>query len=136
MLREAQHRRAVEVHTTGTNQHLRGILCFSEKIPRNDVKQEKSIAKRWAYILTGLLILALCVCLGRAQIKHAAVAYEIYHLQTFTPPPIRSGESRLHQHWANAQFYWDFADIPLSRDKRLQLLNPALRPLVQEIARD
>lgn len=91
---------------------------------------------RWAYILTGLLVLALCVYLGRGQIKHAAVAYEIYHLQIFTPPPIRSGESRLHRHWANAQFYWDFANIPLARDKRLQLFNPTLRPLVQEIARD
>lgn len=33
------------------------------------------------------------------------------------------------------EFYWDFAEIPLARQQWLSLLNPALRPLVQEINR-
>lgn len=80
-------------------------------------------------------MLALGVYATRAQLERALIAIEIYRAHAFTEPPIASGESPVFWHIANAQFYWDFSAIRVARERRLKLLNPALKPLVKEIAR-
>src|SRR5580704_5218033 len=52
-----------------------------------------------------------------------------------TAPPPFAGESRWHRVRDAAQFYWDFSQIPTARQKRLELVDPSLRPLVKEINR-
>ena len=37
--------------------------------------------------------------------------------------------------WGEVQFYWDFSEIHVARERRLKKLNPSLRPLVKEIER-
>jgi len=76
----------------------------------------------------GLLTYAL-----RLQLVRALVAATIYRAQVFTPPPRLSGEPGWQNLREQAQFYWDFAGIPLARQHRLSLLNPVLRPLVTQI---
>jgi hypothetical protein len=95
----------------------------------------RSKGKLWLILLSCLLVLALGVYATRAQLERALVAIEIYRAHAFTPPPITPGESRLQRHLANAQFYWDFSAIRVARESRLKLLNPELKPLVNEIAR-
>jgi len=82
-----------------------------------------------------VLVSALCAYLGRARLERGVVAVSIYRAHIFTPPPSTPGESRSHRFQEIVQFYWDFAEIPVARESRLKLLNPTLRPLVQEINR-
>lgn len=81
------------------------------------------------------LILALVVYFGRERLKHAFIAASIYHAHIFTPPPLIPGEPQWHRLGDTLQFYWDFSEIPVARERRLNLLNPILRPLVKEISR-
>lgn len=71
----------------------------------------------------------------RAQLRRIAIAVSVYREGIFTPPPPSAGESRWHRVRDGAQFYWDFSQIPIARQKRLELVNPTLRPLVKEINR-
>jgi hypothetical protein len=95
----------------------------------------RSKRKLWLLLIACLLLLALGVYAARMQLERAIIAVEIYRTHAFTPPPVGPGESRLHWHWANWQFYSDFSALRVARDSRLQLLNPELKPLVNEIAR-
>lgn len=92
--------------------------------------------RRW---IVGLVLasffVALWVYAVHRQLTRAFVAASIYRSHVFTCPPPSPGESKWAQFRDATQFYWDFASIPLARQQRLQLLNPALRPLVKEIDR-
>lgn len=79
-----------------------------------------------------VLLLAFAV---RGKLARALVAVSIYRAHVFTPPPRFSGESRWHDLREQAEFYWDFAEIPLARRQRLSQLDPLLRPLMHEIDR-
>jgi hypothetical protein len=103
--------------------------------PSADTPHNWSRRKFWLILLSCLLMLALGAYAGREQLERVIIAVEIYRSHAFTPPPIAPGESRLHWHFSNAQFYWDFSAIRVAREKRLKLLNPELKPLVKEIAR-
>jgi hypothetical protein len=63
------------------------------------------------------------------------IAASIYHAHIFTAPSPITGESRWDRLRASAQFYWDFAEIRLARERRLKLLDPTLQPIVKEINR-
>lgn len=91
--------------------------------------------RRW--LIPILLIVALMVTIYaiRAQLRRIAIAVSVYREGIFTPPPPSAGESRWHRVRDGAQFYWDFSQIPIARQKRLELVNPTLRPLVKEINR-
>lgn len=91
--------------------------------------------RRWLFLLIGVVILATACYLGCARLERAAIATSIYRAHIFTPPPLIPGESRWQRLRDDAQFYWDFSEIPFAREKRLKLLNSTLRPLVQEINR-
>jgi hypothetical protein len=95
----------------------------------------RSTRRLWLALLSCFLLLALGVYAVRVQLRRALIAVEICRAHIFTPPPRAPGESRTHWRVANAQFYWDFSQIRLARQQRLQELNPILKPLVQEIAR-
>jgi hypothetical protein len=77
---------------------------------------------------------ALCIFIGREQLMQAMIAYKIYHTQIFTPPPM-SSESAWDRFTENAQFYWDFADFVMARNRRLEQYKSTLKPLVKEINR-
>jgi hypothetical protein len=100
-----------------------------------EIAARRTRRKLWLIVLSCMLLIALGAYAGRGQLERAAIAVEIYRAHAFTPPPIAPGESRLHWHFSNAQFYWDFSAIRVAREKRLKLLNPELKPLVKEIAR-
>jgi hypothetical protein len=53
----------------------------------------------------------------------------------FTPPLFAVGESRWIRLRDGVQFYWDFSELRVAREKRLKQLEPILRPLVKEIGR-
>jgi hypothetical protein len=90
---------------------------------------------RWLGLLVGVFALGLVVYLNRAQLTRALIAESIYRDHIFTPPPWLPGESQWHRVREEAQFFWDFSEIPVAREKRLKLLDPKLRPLVKEIGR-
>jgi hypothetical protein len=90
---------------------------------------------RWLILLMGVLVLALVVYINRALLFRALVADSIYRKHVFTPPPRLQSESRWHGLREEAQFFWDFSEIPVARERRLKLLDPTLRPLVREIGR-
>jgi hypothetical protein len=90
---------------------------------------------RWLILLTGILALALVAYINRGQFVRGLVADSIYRKHIFTPPPVSPGTSRWHRLREEAQFFWDFSAIPIARERRLDLLNPTLRPLVKEIGR-
>jgi hypothetical protein len=96
---------------------------------------DRSKRKLLLILLPGLAILALGVYAARVQLQRAFIAIEIYRAHAFTPPSLSPGESRLHWHLANAEFYWDFSALRVARESRLKLLNPELKPLVKEVAR-
>jgi hypothetical protein len=79
--------------------------------------------------------LALAVYAIRRQLQRTAIAASIYHARIFTPPSPIAGESRWERLLDSAQFYYNFAEIPLARENRLKLLDPTLRPIVKEINR-
>ena len=87
----------------------------------------------WLILCAAVLALAAIVYFNRELLLRAAIAYRIYRAHVFTPPPTTSGESRFHRLRSDAQFYWDFAEIPIAREKRLKQVNPVLRPLVKQI---
>lgn len=88
----------------------------------------------WLALLVAALVLASIVYFNREYVVHAAIAYRVYHSHIFTPPAPGRDE-RFHRLRSNVQFYWDFAEIPLAREKRLRAVNPVLRPLVKQISR-
>ncbi len=90
---------------------------------------------RWLILLMGVLTLALVASIHRAQLSRVLVAESIYRKHIFTPPPRGQGESRWDHFCEEAQFFWDFAEIPIARERRLKLLDPTLKPLVKEIGR-
>jgi hypothetical protein len=90
---------------------------------------------RWLILLMGILVLAFGIYITREWLEHAVIAYRIYHVHIFTPPPPSPSESRWHRLRADAQFYWDISELRVARERRLKQLNPELRPLVKEIKR-
>lgn len=90
---------------------------------------------RTVILLTCILVLALIVYTNRVPLSRALIAGSIYRKHIFTPPPQLQGTSQWHQLREEAQFFWDFAEIPVARTSRLKLLNPTLRPIVKEIGR-
>lgn len=91
--------------------------------------------KRWLISLMVVAALAFAVYAIRAQLERAMIAASIYHAHIFTAPSPIAGESRWDRLRDSAQFYWDFSDIPFARQRRLNLLDPTLRPIVKEINR-
>lgn len=96
-----------------------------------------ALRRKRVLIATGCVVAALA--LGgyslRFDLERLVVACTIDRAHIFTPPPIAANESRWHYLFSNAQFYWDFSEMRVEREKRLKQLNPMLRPLVEEIAR-
>ncbi len=91
---------------------------------------------RWPILPTvALIFLAVIGYLNLKLLERVLVAYRVYHAHVFIPPSAEMGESRWRRLTADAEFYWDFAEIRLSRDRRLKQLNPTLRPLVKKIER-
>ena len=97
---------------------------------QNSPKQKRKL-------VTAVVVVALIVAISfvfRAALLQAFVAYEIYRVHIFIPPP-RGAQAAIRYHLENAEFYWDFADFRIAREHRLKLLNPTLKPLVAEITR-
>jgi hypothetical protein len=88
---------------------------------------------RWMILLTGFLVLVLCIYFKREQVERMLIAFRVYHTHIFTPPPSRPNESGWNRLGNDIRFYWDFSEIPVARNKRLKLLEPALKPMLQEI---
>jgi len=84
-----------------------------------------------------LLIFALAsaIYVSRAQLRRIVIAASVCRAGIFTAPPRGVGESRWHRIQDTVQFYWDFSQISTARQKRLELVDPTLRPLVKEINR-
>lgn len=80
-------------------------------------------------------MLVLAASAAREQLVRAMTAVTIYSAHVFTPPPRDPRESDWETFREQAQFYWDFAEFPLARQRRLRELNPLLGPLVKEIKR-
>ena len=91
--------------------------------------------KRWFILLTVVVALAFGVYAIRAQLERAVIAASIYHAHIFTAPPPIANESRWHRLLDSAEFYWDFSEIPIARERRLKVLDPTLQPIVKEINR-
>ena len=92
--------------------------------------------KRWVLAAAVVLFaLSLAAYLWRRDLKRALVAAAIARAKIFTAPPQLSAESCWQRFGEAARFYWDFAEIPLARQRRLELVNPELRPLVEQIDR-
>lgn len=91
--------------------------------------------KRWFILLTVVVALAFAVYAIRAQLERAVIAASIYHAHIFTAPPPIANESRWHRLLDSAEFYWDFSEIPIARERRLKVLDPTLQPIVREINR-
>lgn len=106
---------------------------FTAFIPRRIMAGVKH--NRWLILLMGVLALALGIYIGREGLKRAFIAASVYHAHIFTPPPRIPSESQWHRFGDTLQFYWDFSQIPIARERRLKLLNPSLLPLVKEINR-
>ncbi len=87
----------------------------------------------WLIVFAAVLVLAAILYFSRECLLHCAIAYRVYHAHIFTPPPPSPGESRFHRIQSDVQFYWDFAEIHIAREKRLQQVDPVLRPLVKQI---
>jgi hypothetical protein len=85
--------------------------------------------------VTGVMMLLVGALAARTKIERTIIAVKIHHAGIFTPPPPTAGESRWTRFWRDARFYWDFAGIRIAREERLKLLNPQLRPLIQELDR-
>jgi hypothetical protein len=80
-------------------------------------------------------VIAASILVFRIQIERGMIAYRIARSGIFTPPVPSSGESRWLRLWRAAGFYWDFSDLRIAREKRLEQLNPELRPLIRELNR-
>jgi hypothetical protein len=82
-----------------------------------------------------VVVVALGAGFNVERLERVYIAARVYRAHVFTPPPPVAGESPLRRAWYDAEFYWDFSEIPIARLKRLKALNPELRPLIQEIDR-
>ena len=92
--------------------------------------------RQWILVIAVLVFIASSLAyIARRDLKRAFVAVAIAHSHVFTVPPPEPGESRWQRDREAAEFYWDFSEIPIARQKRLDLLNPLLRPLVAEMNR-
>lgn len=91
--------------------------------------------KRWLCLGIGALAAVTLLYSAREPLERAVVAYGTYHARVFTPPPRPAGESWWHERYDQLLFYWDLSRLRVEREKRLKLLNPELRPLVEEIRR-
>jgi hypothetical protein len=101
-----------------------------------DRQNEKPI-RRKRLLIPAIVILGLILICGfvlRIQLLRAVTAYEIARAHVLIPPP-RANESAFRYHLENAEFYWDFAGFRIARERRLNQLNPTLKPLVAEITR-
>jgi hypothetical protein len=90
--------------------------------------------KRWLIPVIFLLGIVLAVYAKHKGLKHAAIAFGIYHAHVFTPPSMQM-ESWWGRFRESAEFYWDVARLEQARDSRLRQLIPTLRPLVKDIGR-
>jgi hypothetical protein len=90
--------------------------------------------RRFIFVLVGVA-LACAVFSVRTQLERAVIAASIYHAHIFTAPPLNASQSRWDRLLDSVQFYWDFSEIPVAREKRLKLVEPTLRPVVKEINR-
>jgi hypothetical protein len=95
------------------------------------------VTRRKHWIVWPIVVAAVVMCVGFnvERLERVYVAARIYRAHIFTPPPAAPGESSLRRAWYNAEFYWDFSEIPIARLKRLKILNPELRLLIKEIDR-
>jgi hypothetical protein len=91
--------------------------------------------RRWVILLFGILFAAYCIYLNDAQLERLVISYKVYRAHIFTPPLQTPGQSRWRRLLADAQFYWDFSSYIAARMRRLKLVNPTLRPLVQSLVR-
>ncbi len=91
--------------------------------------------KRWIVWLIVVAAVTLGVGLNFECLERVSIAARVDRARIFTPPPPAPGEGWLRRAWYNAEFYWDFSEIPMARLKRLKMFNPELRPLVKEIDR-
>jgi hypothetical protein len=89
----------------------------------------------WLTLFVAALPLATIIYFDRELLLRVAIAYRVYHSHIFTPPAFGRGESRFHRLRSDVQFYWDFAELPIARARRLKEVNPVLRPLVEQITR-
>ncbi len=96
--------------------------------------KKPTLRKRPAIILIVVGLILVTGFLLRIQFLQAVTAYEIARAHVLIPPP-RANESAFRYYIENAEFYWDFADFRIARERRLKQLNPALKPLVAEITR-
>lgn len=91
--------------------------------------------RRWIVSFTLLCFTCVGTFAARRNLIRTIAAVKIYRAHIFTPPPPLPGESHWVQFRDAAEFYWDFAEIPLARQQRLKLINPELHPLINEIDR-
>src|SRR5580698_2015366 len=91
--------------------------------------------KGWWILLATIILLLILGYINLTRIEKALVAFSIYRAHVFTPPPATPEQSGWDQFREHAQFYWDFAEFRLSRERRLRQLDSTLRPLVKEISR-
>ena len=82
-----------------------------------------------------LTVLVLTACVLRAQLQRALIAVAIFRAHIMTPPPAQDGASKVRIFGEEVHFFWDFANIPLARARRLNEIDPMLAPLVHEISR-
>ena len=87
----------------------------------------------WLVLVMAVSLLAVMAYVKRESLLRTAITYRSYRAHIFTPPPPIPGEFHFHRLYADAQFYWDFAEIPIARQKRLQQVNPVLRPLIKQM---
>jgi hypothetical protein len=91
--------------------------------------------RRWLISIMLIVALAITIYVNRAHLRRIAIAASVYRAGILTAPSPSAGESPWHRVQDAAQFYWDFSQIPIARQKRLELVDPTLRPLVKEINR-
>lgn len=91
--------------------------------------------KRWRVLVIGVLVLALGVYISRERLERVLIARSVYHAHIFTAPPPSSRDSWWRRLWTDAQFYWDLSELRVARKRRLKLLSPDLRPVVNELKR-
>jgi hypothetical protein len=82
-----------------------------------------------------ILILAMFCFISREQLKRAVIAILINHEHIFVPPARLKEESWLSGTRKKFQFYWDVAELRISRDKRLKKFDPTIKPIIKEINR-
>jgi hypothetical protein len=87
------------------------------------------------FVVVVFSVLALGIYVIREQLERAVIAYRVYRSRIFTPPPPNPAESGWLRPVDDVQFYWDFSELHVARERRLKKLNPSLRPLVKEVER-